>query len=451
LIFSGLALAHAGAPAAGTGFYQVKPIDGRWFFIDPQGKPFISTGVTTVEFAQDIIRGTKISPYGETCQAKYGSVDAWRKAVAARLLGWNINTLGAWSDGEISKVEVNGRHLAYAPELGLGAGFVKEKTNGGQAWLQGIFPDVFDPDFPAWCQARAQKSCAPRRDDPNLLGWFTDNEMRWGPDWRGGDELLVVFLNLPLHAPGRDAALHLLRQRYPDIATFNANWGTAFTTWDEATQAAKFTTPPGANRKALVAQNAEVSRANGGGPAAAFIGDCDAFLALLADRYFQVTRDAIKAADPNHLVIGCRFAYVPAPPIVAAAAKYMDVISANCYGLDPTGPLKIYARQDKPIVIGEFAFRGKDSGMPNTQGAGPLVDTQQQRADDFAAYARAALAQPNLVGYHWFEHADEPKEGRFDGENSNYGVVDINDRPYDLLVQKMTEINGQALALHSHP
>jgi len=40
------------------------------------------------------------------------------------------------------------------------------------------------------------------------------------------------------------------------------------------------------------------------------------------------------------------------------------------------------------------------------------------------------LQNLNLVGYYWFVHCDEPKEGRFNGENSNYGVVNIHDEVY---------------------
>ena len=34
-------------------------------------------------------------------------------------------------------------------------------------------------------------------DEPmtiRILGWFIDNELRWGSDWRGSDELLTYFL-----------------------------------------------------------------------------------------------------------------------------------------------------------------------------------------------------------------------------------------------------------------
>ena len=33
--------------------------------------------------------------------------------------------------------------------------------------------------------------------------------------------------------------------------------------------------------------------------------DGEAFAGLVADRYFALTVAAIKAADPNHLVLGC--------------------------------------------------------------------------------------------------------------------------------------------------
>ena len=37
---------------------------------------------------------------------------------------------------------------------------------------------------------------------------------------------------------------------------------------------------------------------------AAFFADCDVFVAVVAEKYFELCVSAIKAADPNHLVIG---------------------------------------------------------------------------------------------------------------------------------------------------
>jgi len=449
-----LTLAANRAPAEGppTGatspYIHAARVDGRWWLIDPSGRRFISKGVTTVSYAQDTIYGTSVSPSLEANRAKYGGPVAWRKAVAQRLIGWGFNTLGAWSDNGVAEFALGKRHLAYAPIVDIGERFVGQKTNG-QAWLHGIFPDVFDPDFEASARRRAREVCAPLAGDAWVLGWFTDNELRWGPDWRGPDELLTMFLDLPANVPGKEAAVGLLRERYRDVAGFNAVWNTRFATWD-AVMGASSITPP-VVRPAVYAQNEETERlADESDPKrAAFVADCDAFLAEVADRYFRVTGEAVRAADPNHMNLGCRFAYFPPQAVVAAAAKYVDLISFNCYQTDPGGTAARYAALGKPLIIGEFSFRSEDSGLPNSRGAGPKVKTQADRAAAFRNYVTAALRNPNVVGYHWFEHCDEPKEGRDDGENSNYGVVNIHDEVYAELTRAMTEVNAQAEVLHA--
>ena len=457
ILFALLAMAaHAPAPAAEAPlpklapgpYFRVAQAGGVWWLIDPDGRKLVSKGVTTVQFAQDRIRNTDVSPYGDANRAKYGSEQPWREAAAKRLVDWNFNTLGAWSDERLAKVEVDGRWLAHAPTLDIGAHFVAKKGKG-QAWLQGLFPDVFDPDFEAEALKVAQDRCGPRKDDRRLLGWFTDNELRWGPDWRGTDELLTMFLALPAGAPGRAAAVATLKQRYGDILKFDEVWKADFKSWEEL--ATGGTVKPPVVRKAVYAQNQEVERkANKDDPnRAAFVADCDAFLARLAERYFRVTHLAVRAADPNHMNFGCRFAYVPPPPVVESAAKYLDAISFNCYQTDPRKVIESYAVFGKPLIIGEFSFRGADSGLPNTKGAGPVVKTQADRAAAFEKYVESALASPLIVGYHWFEHADEPKEGRFDGENSNYGVVTIKDDVYEALTAKMKEVNARAEKLHA--
>lgn len=447
LVLASPGLAPAGAEAAGS-FFRVRKVDGAWWLIDPDGQRFVSRGVDTVQFAQDTIKSTAVSPYAETCRARYGSVEAWRQAVARRLIGWGFNSLGAWSDERLSTIEVDGKHLAYAPTVDLGAAFVARKARGRDAWQHGMFPDVFDPEFESTARRVARERCGPRKDDHWLIGWFTDNELRWGPDWRGRDELLTLFLALPADAPGRMAAVALLRARYGEVARFNDVWKTRYAAWSEL--AGGGPVKPPVKRVEVYAQNkAEERTANEADPKrAAFVADCDAFLAALAERYFRITCEAVRAADPNHIVFGCRFAYVPPTPVVAASAKYLDAISFNCYERDPRRVIEAYSVFGKPLIIGEFAFRGADSGMPNTRGAGPVVKTQADRAAAFERYVTSALSQPNVIGYHWFEHADEPKQGRFDGEDSNYGIVNIRDEPYETLLRAMSRVHAQAEELH---
>jgi hypothetical protein len=96
----------------------------------------------------------------------------------------------------------------------------------------------------------------------------------------------------------------------------------------------------------------------------------------------------------------------------------------------------------KPFVLTEFSFKAMDSGLPNTAGAADPVPTQQDRANGFAQYVQDLVMDPSCVGFHWFEYRDEPAEGRSgDGENSNYGLVNKTERPWEVLTSRKREVN----------
>ena len=421
------------------GFFRLGERDGVCWLIDPDGGRFLSKGVNTVRIDQDQIRGGERFPYAENCRRKYGGDDAWRRAAATRLAGWGFNTLGSWSDETVAKP--GAMPLAVTPNLDLGMSFAWPRRQS--------FPDLFDPQFENHLTQRARDLCAKRSGEQQITGWFSDNELRWGPDWRGGDDLLTLFLNLPPASPGRDAVIDFLRGRR-DFAGFNDAWRTPARSWDDLAKLARIDAPyrrKPPHERSVPSEDA-ADRAD---PRRAVVmADCDAFLALLAERYFALTCAALRAADANHLLLGSRFAYPPPRAVIEAAGRHVDVVSFNCYDPGPEAALAAYAVTGKPCLIGEFSFRGEDSGLPNTGGAGPKVATQTDRAASFRRYVEAALRSPLLVGYHWFEHADQPAQGRsLDGENSNFGTVTIEDRVYEELTAAMTQVNGRAEALHA--
>jgi hypothetical protein len=420
-----------------TGAFRVEQIDGVWWLVDPDGGRCLSKGVTTVRFDQDRVQHGERIPYAEACARKYGGVETWREAAANRLLAWGFNSLGAWSDDALA--QAGARPLALAPVLHLGSVFMARQDASFGRDPHRIFPDVFDPAFARFARNRAEDLCTRWRDDAAVIGWFSDNELQWGPDWRGSTELLTAFLNLPPATPGRVAAIDLLRQRHAGFAGFNTVWGTTATSWEELSALPHI---------AAAWRPETAARVGGQAISAAVAADCEAFAALLADRYFAAVVAAIRAADDVHMMLGCRFGRAPAPAVIATAGRRLDILSFNCYEADPTPALDAYARGGRPCLIGEFSFRGDDAGLPNTHGGGVRVPTQADRAVAFTRYVSTALRRPELLGYHWFEHADQPAEGRFDGENSNYGIVDIADEPYETLAAAMTALNGRADAIH---
>jgi hypothetical protein len=423
------------------GYFAVAEYQGVFWLVDPSGGRFISKGINTVRFDQDRIQGSDRIPYALACHRKYGHRQAWHKAAAERLRRWGFNTLGAWSDEAV--VNTGCIKLALTPNLDLGMSFAWEPGDNTEM-PPDSFPDVFDPEFDRHVRRRAHALCESRRGEQAIIGWFIDNELRWGPDWRGADELLTLFLLLSPGRPGRNTALAWLRKRYGEFHEFNSVWSTPVESWEALALLpcirAPFRRKPPYQRS--VGDEHDPKRA-------AFAADCDTFAAVVADRYFALTSTAIKAADPNHLVLGCRFAYVPSASIIKAGGQYCDVISFNCYDFDPSDSIDAYAITGKPCLIGEFSFRGADSGLPNSNGAGPVVATQAERARCFRRYVSAAIRRPAVVGYHWFEHADQPAEGRFDGENSNFGAVTIEDDVYEELTQTMTAMNAEAEQMHA--
>jgi len=390
---------------AATGWFRTAQAHGRWWLIDPEGHPFFTVGVNTVSFRQDTIQGTNQSPYGEAVAAKYGPPAEWAAAAVGRLREWGFNTIGAWSD------RITWRQgIPYTVILNV--------SDAGPRPEGMSLPDVFDPSYAEAVIGVVRRICRPLAQDEHLVGYFTDNELRWGADWRSGDPIFVEFLQLPDDAPGRRAVVNFLESRYLTVGELNEEWRTEYESFDQIGR-----TPQVGSR--IPAE------------------DQDGFLQLVAQQYFRIAEDAVRGVDEHHLILGCRFAGYAPRPVLEAMRDHVDVVSLNHYATEPPKELlrEIHRVTGRPVLISEFSFRARDSGLPNTRGAGVVVDTQEERAEHFERYVRELMALPMTVGYHWFEHADQPAAGRFDGEDSNYGVVDITDLPYTTLVETMSRVN----------
>jgi len=311
---------------------------------------------------------------------------------SGQLHSWNFNTAGAWSAAQLYTTGI-----AYAPVINVAS------SVGRDGWLKGGVVDYFSPEFHDAADRVAQRLCAPQAKDPWVLGYFTDNELRWGRDWRSNESLLEGYLKMPETSAGFQKAAAFLKER-----------GRAAATLTDA--------------------------------------DKDDFLGLVAQEYARVTSEAIRRQDPNHMVLGCRFAGYPGDSVIKAVGPYFDVISYHSYNpLPPSDRLtQITELTGKPTMITEFSFKAMDSGLPNTKGAARPVATQADRAAGFQAYVEALAALPGCVGFHWFEYRDEPKEGRrLDGENSNYGVVKVDFTPWGTLTAHMRQVNLTIEALHA--
>jgi len=422
-----------------TGFFHVQQIDGNCWFVTPEGNVFLSIGVNSVTPKGDFAPKLGYSPYEKNVNKKYGATENWIKTTLIRLKEWGFNTIGGFSV-PVDRRKSDQEALPYVITYNLG-------DLGGANWQEGIFPDVFDPKFKENIDRFVSVRCSKVNKDPFLIGYFLDNELDW-------TNAVNSMGRLGHNAPGKKALIEFAKKRYGnDFSKFMEVWESTATGFDELSRTKEIKPKKGFADKVREDRNE--------------------FLRVIARRYFEITTNAVRSYDKNHLILGVRFWFLRTPRIVVEEiGPYVDVVSVNFYtnkdeektpeymrwveGQSAKGLiterdwLKEYANlSKKPILITEFSYRAKDSGLPNTKADIPItVPTQKDRADSFEWYAQKSAGRAYIIGYHWFQYMDQPKEGRFDAENSNLGLVDIQDNPYNLLTERIKRVNREVYLIH---
>jgi hypothetical protein len=391
-----------------TGFFRVEQIDGKWWFVDPEGYLFFSTGSTGIgprsEFSR--IKGREyvftLMPPGEEISSASGMAGQpanpsarpatsfiswnlyrrfgndwyhkWIDFTVRRMDNWGLNTIANWSDATIGG---SGRKAYVATLRGWGI----------ETGVMGM-PDVYDPGYEKSVDDAAASQCTPRKNDPFLLGYFIGNE----PAWPNRE---AEFVNVILS--GDDTPMKTALKQFLE----------------------KGDTPE--QRKA--------------------------FVQATYAKFINIVNSAIKKHDPNHLNLGLRFGG-SAPDVIIKASNGFDVFSFNSYGysVNPNIIKRISELTGLPMIIGEFHF-----GVPGRGLAPGLAQTsnQEERGVAYRYYVENAAVNPAIIGTHWFQWIDQPPTGRNDGENYNIGFVDVTDRPYNELVNAAKETFGRIYNIHS--
>ena len=180
------------------------------------------------------------------------------------------------------------------------------------------------------------------------------------------------------------------------------------------------------------------------------------WVGIVAEQYYRLVQRALREADPDALFFGDRLQIYYDPAVIRAMAPYVDVVATN-YDVDsPDGWIARYyfdgLRQltgNKPVLISEWFFAAHENRTGNrNNGHLMTVQTQAQRAHGAVAAAQRLARHPQVVGLHWFQYYDHPTGGRPDGEDYNFGLVDVDDRPYEELVEAFSRVNPGLAAMH---
>jgi hypothetical protein len=357
-----------GWQSTASGFFRTEFRDKRWWFVDPLGYPFISVGMNTLNLR--LLKN--VAEPGDT-EAKAGrTLDFMRQ--------YGFNTIGRWSD--VDSLNQAKARMPYTTTQSF-MGIYRNKrpaSCGKRGYVNQTIP-VFDEAFVVFSDEYAKRMVAHLKDDPFVLGHYTDNELPIRPD------ALKLYLALPSTDRGHQEAVRWLAARKRKVEKYSKE-------------------------------------------------DNDAFVEHVAFTYYTVVAKALRKYAPNHLVIGSRQHGRTMTKALLRGSRPLDVVSLNYYHAwspssnSMTGWLQSSGR---PFIQSEWYAKRSDL-TEKAKGAGFRVATQADRGLFYQNHALGLMDHPGAIGWHWFKFA-----GLMDNEYAPYTELldkmgELNERVYPALL-----------------
>ncbi|MGE3537728.1 MAG: hypothetical protein AB7N91_09865 [Candidatus Tectimicrobiota bacterium] len=394
--------------------WRVESHQGVQWLRTPCGERFLSLGVNVLDggYPSRLFEGRLSYHWGTF----YADLASWATQAQQRLTAWGFNTLGPWS------VASSYLPMPFIPDLEIG-------RQSHFLWF-----DPFRPSMAAEMRAWAQRLVAPYKGNPYRIGYFPDNEIGW---WYSA--LLTYYLQQPASSHTKQRLVGLLQEHYAD-------------SWEQFLE--DFVPPAGVvSFTDLFHSSGVKTQLRPGGAGMQVIGR---WTGIVAEHYYRLVHHALREADPEALIFSDRLQIYYDVNAVRPMAAYVDVVATN-YDVDGSdGSLARYyfsglqqLTGQKPVLVSEWFFAAEENRTGNrNQGHLMTVQSQEERARGAMAAAQQFVQLPELIGLHWFQYYDHPVGGRPDGEDYNFGLVDIHDRPYEALTTAFQRLNPRLAALH---
>jgi hypothetical protein len=394
--------------------WQVEARQKVFWLLTPCGDPFFSIGINVLNdgYPSRVFEG-RLAYHWPTF---YPDFETWQTVTRRRVLSWGFNTAGGWS------LPPHMIALPSIPNLELGRESMFH-------WF-----DPFRPSMEQEMRDMAHQLVAPYKNSPYRIGYFSDNEVGW---WYGA--LFTFYLKQSASSHTKQKLLALLRQTYEGD-------------WQRFVR--DFVPPQGVSSfAALLDSSGVMTKLRPGGEGIQVVRR---WTGIVAEHYYRLVHRALREADPDALIFAERLQIYYDAAAIRTMSPYVDVIATN-YDVDTAdGWIARYyfdglqqLTDNKPILISEWFFAAHENRSGNrNNGHLMTVATQAERARGATAAAQQFALHPQIVGIHWFQYYDHPQGGRPDGEDYNFGLVDIHDRPYEALVEAFSRVNPTLVELH---
>ena len=322
------------------GFFRVAQAeDGRWWLIDPMGRPVWLAGLAV---------GPAIRPR------------------PSLLRGWGFAAVvtGRLESG-------GGDGMVWLPNAGLSDGVPWIRLGGAR------LPDMFDLDWAARVTERALEVCTPFAADPSVLGWRPDDGLDWAWD----------------EPADRPTLLQLCLSLEPRFAAYHAAWEFVLALHEgRLDRMAEAWQVPLTNKALLRAWTSEER----GLATPGYRADHRLWSEQCARRYLTGVATALRVAAPQHLRLGPSLGRAPTPawwPDLAGGT--VDVLNVRWTpGLAPAA--------SGPVWVEDFAWTDpRLAALPPQPGETDELTRVERMLARGRGELRRLAQEPAVVGWNW--------------------------------------------------
>lgn len=420
---------------ASTGYFRLQAINGKWWFITPDGYPFIVKGVDATSLWEYGYKTPILKPDGTVkkifeelpdrsayapaytkdangeyvsfvvanAMKKYGSdyESKWEEMTMKRLIQWGFNTFSKWTKP---------RNFTFP--------YIQSLQDPSSLRRILWTYDMFDPQSGPIIENALKAQLQSTRSSKWLIGYTYDNEAGWNAD------IVKEVLAYTSFSPAKSAFVDLVERSYNgSLAAANQALGTKAASFD-----------------ALKDTRIDIAKV----PAAVV----SEYIKLASRTYHSMIRDMIKKYDPNHLFLGTSIVPTWRTSLEwdQAAMPYVDAFSVDVYSRDASW-ISRYEAFGKPLLNLEYSFGSSERGLSYIN-VGTRTTSVRERGLAYRAFTESQAAHPLFVGSGWFSYYDQPVTGRPDGESYNTGLVNQQDQPYAEMVDIMKATHANLEQVH---
>lgn len=406
-----------------TGFFHIEEIDGRNWFITPDGNVFYPVALSHM-----------LS--GETRQAAktlFGDdKEAWvRDSVKkAREMGFNSALGGASSpernlngyvDLPLSEKIFEEEKFPYA----VGVILLKHPWE----FIEGeTLPDIFDPAYTELIEERAKAACIPAKDNPLVLGYYYGfGAFNHSQNW------INHHMSLPANSHGRTVITDLLDERYKgNVKKFNDVYRMNLKKISDL------------KTKAELVYETEFGRANY--PAVGKklnqrkLEDFNAIVAHMCIHLYKMAHKAIRRHDTNHMILGSFIKeWALTGEAWKAAAPYLDMIAPQHWN-ESINISDLSDAAGLPMIVSD-----EDVGFHYPNNGGNMYKglvSHTARGEIYQATLMRHYKDPRTMGA-TFCMCLYDQELAVVNKDQETGIYTIDGKPRDKMISLITEINTE--------